>query len=190
MPSPTALILQTERLELVQLTEADAGFVLRLVNEPLWLRFIGDRGVRTLADAEAYLRQGPLASYATRGFGLWLMRLRHDNSSIGLCGLIKRDSLPDVDVGFALPAEFSGRGYGTEAVQATLDYGWTHLGLKRIVAITDVENHASAHVLEKSGLKFEQPIALPSDGKPGKLFAIHAPASSQQRAEESTKPAS
>jgi RimJ/RimL family protein N-acetyltransferase len=100
----------TERLELVHLTLEDAPFILELVNDPAWLRFIGDRGVRTLAQAEAYLQDGPLASYATHGFGLYLVRRKSDGAPLGMCGLLKRPSLPQPDIGFAYLPQFTGQG--------------------------------------------------------------------------------
>ncbi|WP_438482069.1 GNAT family N-acetyltransferase [Oleiharenicola lentus] len=176
MNPPPRLIAATERLQLNEFTAADAAFVVTLLNEPLWHRFIGDRGIRTVEDAVSYLQKGPIASYAKNGFGLWAVRLKNSQTPIGMCGLIKRDTLEDIDVGFAFLEKHSGHGYATEAASAVLHYGWTHAGLKRIVAITDSQNDASIRVLEKIGLRFEKNIALPSDGKIGNLYAIAAPA--------------
>ena len=177
------MILETERLVLAELAESDWPLILALLNEPLWLKFIGDRGVHTPEAARAYLRNGPIASYAAHGFGLWAVRLKLDGTPVGICGLIKRATFDDVDIGFALLERFSGKGYATEAARASLHHGWEKLGLKRIVAITDSENSASIHVLEKIGLRFEKNIALPPDGEIGNLYAIsvsadHRPAGS------------
>lgn len=163
-------VLETPRLTLRELTPADAGFVLELVNEPLWLQFIGDRGVRTLADAEGYIRKGPMASYAQHGFGLFHVSLKHDGTPIGMCGLLKREVLADVDVGFAYLPQFSGQGYATEAARATIDYGRTVLGLKRIVAITAPDNEGSQNVLRKIGLRHERTLKLPAYQTDSLLF--------------------
>jgi RimJ/RimL family protein N-acetyltransferase len=168
-------VLATTRLALRQLTLDDAPFILRLVNEPGFLRYIGDKGVRDLAGAERYLRTGPLASYAQHGFGLWLVSLRADATPVGLCGLLRRPVLDDVDIGFAFLAECNGRGYATEAAAAVLHHSRTTLGLPRIVAITAPDNAASARVLEKIGLRFDRLLDLP--GYPGgsRLFVPAEP---------------
>ena len=153
-------VFTTHRLSLRRLTLDDAAFIVELVNDPSWLRFIGDRGVRTPADAGAYLTKGPLASYERFGFGLFLVERKADNAPIGMCGLLKRDTLPDVDVGFAFLPQFTRQGYGFEAASATLAYARQTLGLKRIVAVTNPDNAASIQLLSKLGLKFEKMVRL------------------------------
>jgi RimJ/RimL family protein N-acetyltransferase len=167
-------VLETDRLILRRLSVEDAAFILQLVNEPSWLRFIGDRGVRTLEDARSYILKGPVEMYRRFGFGLYLTALKGDGVPIGLCGLIKRDSLKDVDIGFAFLPSFWGKGYAHEAAAAVLAYGKSTLGLRRIVAITSQDNHSSIKLLEKLGLRFEQLVRL-TDGEPElKLFALDA----------------
>lgn len=158
-----SLVAETERLLLRRFDpEADAPFVLQLVNEPSWLQFIGDKGVRTLDDARAYLRDGPLAMYARCGHGLYRVDLKHTGETVGMCGLIKRDTLPDVDIGYAfLPAHW-GRGYAEEATRATLAHA-QELGLRRILAIVTPGNARSIRLLEKLGLRHERDIATPQD---------------------------
>jgi len=150
----------------------DAGFILELLNDSAWVQFIGDFGVRTLEEARAYLVRSPLAMYARLGFGLYLTELKKGNVPIGMCGLIKRDFLDDVDIGFAFLPDFRKQGYAYEAAAAILAYGKETLGLKRIVAITALNNQASGRLLEKLGLHFERVIHSPSDGEEVKLFVI------------------
>jgi RimJ/RimL family protein N-acetyltransferase len=164
-------VLETDRLILRRLSIEDAAFILKLVNEPSWLRFIGDRGVRTLEDARNYILKGPVEMYDRVGFGLYLTELKGSGVPIGMCGLIKRDTLKDVDIGFAFLPSFWGQGYAYEAAAAVMAYGRTALGLKRIVAITDPDNHSSIKLLERLGLKFEQMIQLSGDSLALKLFA-------------------
>jgi len=161
-------VLETERLALRRLTADDTGFVYELVNEPSWIRFIGDRGVRSLEDARAYLDKGPLEMYRRFGFGLWVVELKETGEATGLCGLIKRDALADVDIGFAFLPRFWRRGYALESASAVLAYGREILELDRIVAITSPDNDASIRLLEKIGLRFEQNIQFA--GEPTKLF--------------------
>ena len=164
------IVLETDRLVLRHLTLNDAPFILELLNEPSFLRFIGDRGVRSLQGARDYIRKGPIASYESHGFGLYLVFLRESGEPIGMCGLLKRETLRDVDVGFAfLPGHWR-QGFASESARAVLDYGQTRLGLKRIVAITSPDNAASIGVLEKLGLKFEALVRLDGDQKDVKLF--------------------
>jgi len=164
------IVLETERLILRHLSEdTDLEFVLRLLNEPSFLRYIGDKGVRTLDDARQYLVTGPIASYEINGFGLYLVQLKDSGLSVGMCGLIKRDTLPDIDIGFALLPEFWNQGYALEAATGVAAYANNTLELDRIVAITDPDNEASARLLNKLGLTFESLIDL-GDGKPVRLF--------------------
>lgn len=163
-------ILETARLALRRLTPEDAPFILELLNDPLFLRFVGDKGIRTLEGARDYIINGPMASYAQHGFGLFHVSLRHEGTPIGMCGLLKREVLEDVDVGFAYLPQFSGQGYATEAARATLDYGRGVLGLKRIVAITAPDNAGSQNVLRKIGLRHEKTLRLPAYQTDSLLF--------------------
>lgn len=163
-------ILQTERLNLRRLKLDDADFILELLNEPAFLENVGDKGVRDRAGAEKYLLDGPLMSYRQHGFGLFRVELNTDATPIGICGLLKRDTLDDADLGFALLSRFESRGYATEAAAAALAYGFETLGLPRVVAITIPGNRGSIAVLEKIGLRFERLIDLPGDGAPLRLY--------------------
>jgi RimJ/RimL family protein N-acetyltransferase len=162
-------IITTPRTWLRELGFADAGFILELLNEDGFIQYIGDKGVRTLADACDYIQKGPMESYARNGFGLYATCL-HDGTPIGICGLVKRDGLDDPDVGFAFLCRYWTKGYAFESANAVLSYAHQVLKLRRVVAITSVDNVNSIAVLEKIGLKFEQMIRL-ADGSPElKLF--------------------
>jgi len=166
-------VLQTERLTLRWLCADDAPFILDLLNDPSWLRFVGDKGVRTLQDARDYIEKGPVAMVRDHGIGLHMTELTDGRVPIGICGLIKRDSLPDVDLGFALLPTYRGRGYAFEAAQATLRYGIHERGLRRIVAITSLDNDRSIKLLEKLGFVFERTIQV-AGGEDLRLFAYQA----------------
>lgn len=165
-------VLETDRLILRRLAPEDAEFILRLLNEPSWLRFIGNKGVRNVEDARSYILKGPVEMYSRLGFGLYLVELKDGGSSIGMCGLIKRDSLEDVDIGFAFLPEYWGRGYAHEAASAVMEYGREVLGLRRLDAITSVDNESSARLLEKLGLRFEGMLKLSDDSEEVRLFVL------------------
>ena len=165
-------VLETDRLILRWLSTDDAEFILELLNEPSFLRFIGDKGVRTLDDARNYILNGPVDMYNRLGFGLYLTVLKEGGVPIGICGLIKRDALEDVDIGFAFLPRFWARGYAYESASAVMTYGKVVLGLKCIVAITSPDNHASAKLLEKLGLQFERMVRLSEDAEEVRLFVI------------------
>lgn len=159
LPDSSLVVARGERLLLRLLTEADAGFMLQLVNEPGWLDHIGDRGVRTLDDAVSYLRDGPLSLYSRLGFGFWAIERLDAPGPIGICGLIRRDTLPDVDIGYALLGEFEGQGYASEAARLTLALARERYGLARLIAIVSPGNHASERLLAKLGMQREGSIA-------------------------------
>lgn len=163
-------ILETDRLIVRWLTTGDAEFILQLLNEPSWLRFIGDKGIRTIEGARDYILRGPVEMYSRVGFGLYLVESKDEGVSMGICGLIKRDSLKDVDIGFAFLPKYWGRGYAFEAAAAVMEYGGKVHGLKRIVAITSVDNDSSVKLLEKLGFRFEALIKLGDDSEDVKLF--------------------
>lgn len=165
-------VLETERLLLRPFSADDAEFILELVNEPSFIQNIGDRGVRTLENARGYIMNGPVASYAKNGFGLFLVALKESNQSIGMCGLIKRDTLDDVDIGYAFLPKFWGKGYAVEAALAVKAYAKDAIGLKRIVAITDPANEGSIRVLEKIGFRYERMVRLSADDIELKLFGV------------------
>lgn len=166
------IVLETPRLRLREVTLGDAGFVLELLNDPGWLRFIGDRKVRSLADAAAYVRGGPHLSYATHGFGLWLVERKEDGVALGLCGLIKRETLKEVDLGYALLARFTGQGYGSECAFAVVEHARAVVGLARLAAITSLDNAASIRVLERLGLSFRRTIRETPEGEELRYFEL------------------
>ena len=169
-----AEVLTTERLVLRHATTADDRFIYELVNDPDFIRNIGDRGVRTLADAERYVLNGPIASYEKYGFGMYVVELRDTGTPIGLCGFVKRDWLPDVDIGFAFLPQYRSQGYALESASAVKTYGREVLGLRRIVAIVSPSNADSIRLLEKIGLRFESMVRPENEDADIKLFAAEA----------------
>jgi ribosomal-protein-alanine N-acetyltransferase len=168
----TSKVLETDRLILRHFSEVDAAFILGLLNEPSFIQYIGDRKVRSIDGAKSYINNGPVASYAKNGFGLYLVELKETGEAIGMCGLIKRDTLEDVDIGYAFLPKFWFKGYAVEAALAVKQYARDIAGLRRIVAITDPQNTGSIRVLEKIGMKFEKMVKLSEDDIELKLFAL------------------
>lgn len=165
------IVLQTERLRLRHMTPDDAAFMLGMLNDPAWHRFIGDRGIRTIDGAREHIVNGPMAMVARHGFGFYLVELKVDGRPIGICGLAKRDFLDDVDIGYAFLPEYGGQGYAYEAAQGVLAHA-RELGLKRLVATVVPENAASIRLLEKLGLRLERTIQTPDNGYALQLFGM------------------
>ncbi|HDR8064642.1 GNAT family N-acetyltransferase [Bacillus thuringiensis] len=166
------IVLETEQLILRWFDIKDAPFILELVNDPAWIHFIGDKRINNLEDAKKYILNGPVDMYNKMGFGLYLVERKEDFTPLGMCGLIKRDSLEDADIGFAFLEKFRSKGYGYESASAVIEYGVQKLGMKRIVAITSLDNIASGKLLEKIGLQFEKIIS--DSGEDLKLFGYNA----------------
>jgi RimJ/RimL family protein N-acetyltransferase len=165
-------ILETPRLSLRQMSVDDAEFMLALLNDPSWLRFIGDRGVRTLDDARNYILQGAMANYARLGYGFYLVELKEAGIAIGMCGLAKRDYLDHADIGFAFLPAYCGQGYAFEAAAATLQYAQRQLHLPRILATTRLDNLSSSKLLEKLGMRLDKIIMHPDGDRELKLYDI------------------
>jgi RimJ/RimL family protein N-acetyltransferase len=163
------VICETPRLVLRRLVADDAAFILQLVNEPSFHENIGDRGVRSLDDARAYIAKGPVASYERFGFGLFHVSLKDTGESIGICGLLKRDWLEHVDVGFAFLPRFWSKGYAYESSVGVIDWARQTLAVTRVCGITKHDNHGSIRVLEKLGLRFERMVTSP-EGQESRLF--------------------
>lgn len=163
-------ILETERLSLREINADDVDFIFKLLNEPAFLENIGYRGADDHKGALAYIENGPRASYVRNGFGLYLVALKDTNESIGMCGLLKRDTLEDVDIGYAFLESHWGKGYASEAAAAVMTYGRETLSIPRIVAITAPHNEASGRVLEKIGLRFDKIVHLGDHAEESKLY--------------------
>ncbi len=167
-------VLDTPRLRLRTFTTDDAAFFMALVNDPAWERFIGKRNLKNLDDTRTAILNGPMAMYARYGFCLYVAELKSDNTAVGICGLIKRDQLIDVDLGFAFLERYRGQGYAREAASATMEYAENTQRLKRIVAITSLDNETSISLLEKIGFKFEKLMSFKAEAPETmdtKLFA-------------------
>ena len=167
-------VLETERLCLRRLSVDDAEFILKLLNEPSFIQNIGDKGVRTMADACSYILNGPVASYEKFGFGLWLVEMKESRVRAGICGLLKRDVLEHVDIGYAFLPEFWSQGYAFESASGVMSYASETLGLKRVVAVTSVDNLSSIRLLKKIGFEYEKMVRLSADAPEVKLFAFDA----------------
>lgn len=168
-------ILETERLTIRHFTTDDAEFMLRLLNEPSFIQNIADRGVRTVEQAATYLREGPMKSYQVHGHGLYLVALKGSLQPIGMCGLIKREWLKDVDIGYAFLPEFWSKGYALESVSAVLEFGRRSLGLTTIVAIVNPDNEASKKVLTKLGLSFSGFVQMEPNAPELALYELRQP---------------
>ncbi len=167
--------VETARLRLRELDVPDAPFVLQILNEPAFIRNVGDREVRTEEAAANYIRARIQPSYRAFGFGLWLVERKRDGEPLGICGLLKRDALEDVDIGFSFLECFWKNGFAREAAIASANYGWNEAGLHRLIAITVQQNTGSIRLLEKLGMRFEKLVKLTPDGPDLKLFAMNRP---------------
>lgn len=160
------IIATTERLLIRTFDTSDAPFILELLNEPAWLRFIGDKQVRSIDDAINYIHNVPLKSYRDNGFGLWKVERKDTHESIGMCGLIRREALQHEDIGFAFLAAHNGKGYASEAATAVIGYAREPLELTKLLAIANDDNDRSIRLLEKLGFSYQRHITMPGDQKP------------------------
>jgi ribosomal-protein-alanine N-acetyltransferase len=163
---------ETERLYISEITVKDAPFILELYNEADYLHFIGDKNLRTLGDAKKNIEEKFIPVYKEKEYGYYLVSLKSDNTPIGTCGLMKRDGLDNVDLGFAFLKEFRGKGYAYEATKRVLDFGLEELKMSPIAAITTIENISSSNLLERMGFKHERNLFIPNDPEELRLF-IH-----------------
>jgi len=181
-------VLETSRLALRPFSVEDAAFVYGLVNDPAWLEHIGNRNVRSLEDARAYIRDRILTMYERVGFGMYVVALQGTGEAVGTCGLIRRDGLDDVDIGFAFLPRYRGRGFAVESAAAVLAHATGVLRMKRVVAIVSAANHRSIRILEKIGLRFERMLKLPGDDEEVRLYAYAVEESGTMRSPEAPSP--
>lgn len=166
-------IVKTDRLSLRKIDTDDAAFILQLLNDPDFILYVGDKKARDLESAKTYIEEGPVASYNSFGFGLYLVELIEDTAPIGICGILKRDFLHHPDLGFALMPGYRGGGYAFEAAQATMEFARIGLKLSHVVAFTAANNTRSIKLLEKLGMSFDRIVDLPPDGKKVKLYGCN-----------------
>ena len=163
-------IFETKRLTLSRITFKDAPFILELLNDPAWIQYIGDKKVRTLKAARDYIRNGPKESYARLSFGLYAVKLKRSGRPIGMCGLLRRDTLDAADIGFAFLPQFTGKGYAFESADTVLRHAHSQLGMKRILAITSIDNTSSVKLLERLGFRFKKRVRLGTSTEELNLF--------------------
>ena len=171
-------VIETARLRLREMADDDAPFILEVLTDPDFVANVGDRGVHELAGARRYILEGPGASYVKYGFGLYLVERLAEQAPLGMCGLLRRDSHPDVEIGFAFVPRARGHGFALEAAQATLDFAQRTLGIPRIVALAKPDNHPSIRILEGIGMRFERMVRFTTDGKECGLFVVEQGVSS------------
>ena len=167
-----AFRLETERLELTRLTLEDAPLMLAVWNDPAFIRYVGDRGIRTLKEARGALRDGALKLYADYGFGPYRMVRKTDGVNVGICGLFRRDGLADADIGFSTLPQYCGKGFGYEAACAVIEHARVDACLSRLTALVSPENTASVRLIEKLGLIFEKMIRMPGEDSDVCLYAM------------------
>jgi RimJ/RimL family protein N-acetyltransferase len=165
--------MESERLLLRPFTLQDSDFIVQLLNSAGWIKYIGDRHIKTTQQARDYLQNGPLKSYQTLGFGLSLVALKATGTPIGMCGLIKRDYLAYLDIGFAFLPDYMGRGYAYEIAEKAVAYGFRHLQQEKILAITLPDNRSSIKLLERLGFRYEQDFISKDTNEVLGLYAIH-----------------
>jgi RimJ/RimL family protein N-acetyltransferase len=169
-------IVSTQRLRIRELdADADAAFVCELLNTPKFIKYIGDRGVRSIDESREFIETRYRQSYRDHGYGLYVVEVVKDQLPVGICGFVRRATLPGPDLGFAFLPEYEGQGYGVESAAAVLEYGERHLGFKTVYAITTLDNQASIRLLEKLGFKFES-LTSSAEGEKLRLFAYEYPA--------------
>lgn len=164
------MIFESERLYLSEFTTKDAPFFYQLVNDPDWIKHIGNRKIGTILDAEKYLTDKIIPSYKQFGFGFYIVQLKDNNTPAGMCGLIKREWMDYVDIGYAFLATFRGKGYALESSIATKNYAKEHLNISKLAAITDVHNDRSTNLLEKLGFEYQRLISYPGEDHKCKLY--------------------
>lgn len=164
-------LLKSNRLLLREINLKDADFIYRLMNDPAWLQNIGDRNIHSVKDAEAYIESKIFTSYQENGFGFYVIELLDSKKAVGSAGLVNREGLDHIDIGYALLPDYRGFGYAFEATKLIYEYGTTTLGLDKIVAIVNPENQKSIHLLEKLGLEFERMVVLPDTEEQISLYS-------------------
>jgi ribosomal-protein-alanine N-acetyltransferase len=167
-----AFILETARLFVSEFTFQDTDFIIKLLNSPGWIKYIGDRSIKSKEDAEHYLQAGPMKSYTQHGFGLYRVDLKSENKSIGMCGLLKRDTLEFPDLGFAFLEEFAGNGYAREAAKAIVSFSREHLNLSTLLAISLPDNKKSIRLLTALRFRFAGNFTAATDEKILHLYRL------------------
>ena len=164
------MLLETKRLALFKFTKEDASFLFELVHDPKWIKHIGNKSIHSLLDAEKYIESTIIPCYETLGFGLYVVKLKGQDTAIGLCGLLKRDWMEHVEIGYGFLTLYRRKGYAIEASTAIQNYAKVHLGIGSLAAITGVHNEKSNSLLDRLGMHFNRLISYPGETKKYKLY--------------------
>ena len=164
-------MIKSDRLIFEQPSPEHASFIFRLLNDPDWIKYVGDRNIKTNQDAITFIEERLLALFREWGFGLWIVRQTSDKTPLGICGLVKRESLPDPDLGFAFLPEYRRQGFAREASTAVIDFASREKNLKRLLAITVSYNKPSKNLLTDLGFIFQKNIELSDDDEQLELYA-------------------
>jgi RimJ/RimL family protein N-acetyltransferase len=170
-------VIETPRLTLREISAGDAEFIFALMNEAAYLQFIGDRGIRTLENARAYILAKLAPSYAKFGYGLYLVELKGRQVPVGICGFVRRDALEHPDIGFAFLREHCSKGFALESARAVLNYGLGALGFTTVLGVTLPANQASIRLLERLGLRYQRMVRLPPNDQDSMLFSTEGKSS-------------
>jgi len=166
------VIAETDRLLLSKITIDDAPFILELVNTPDWIKYIGDRNIKTVEQAETHIKNNQLKCYETHGFGYYKLQVKAENlKTIGTSGLLRRDNLEHVDIGFSFIPDYHGKGYGFEAASEIMKLAKDKFNIKTLCAITLPINQPSINLLEKLGLSYQKTVKPFEDDEELLLFA-------------------
>ena len=163
---------ETGRLLLRPTTEADAAFILELLNTSKWLKYIGDRGVYNLEDAKEYIRTKITRQLERLGYANYTVIRKVDGVKMGSCGLYDREGLEGVDIGFAFLPDYEGQGYAFESASKIKELAFNNFGLHQLNAITMPANTASRRLLEKLGFTSIKTVKLPNDPEDLLLYRL------------------
>lgn len=162
-------ICETSRLLIRETHQEDADFIVKLLNSKGWLQYIGDRKVKKREDGIQYISSRFMASYAEFGFGFWAVIEKESQKAIGICGIVKRPTLEDVDLGYAFLPEYFGKGYAFEATSAILEVAKTKFDISTLIAIVQPDNLRSIKLLEKLSFSYERDTLF----EDGALLALY-----------------
>ncbi|CAV26369.1 GNAT family N-acetyltransferase [Vibrio atlanticus] len=148
--------VETARLRLRMITPQDAAFIQRLYSSEDFLRYVGDKEITDAGKAVEYIENNILKMHQEKDVCLLVVEIKDSSTPIGVCGLIKRDTLESHDIGYGFVPEVYGQGFGLEAAQVIIEQAKHNADIDHLVAITTSDNIRSIALLTKLGFVFER----------------------------------
>ncbi|WP_096189620.1 GNAT family N-acetyltransferase [Evansella halocellulosilytica] len=162
-------VIETERLTLRKMTLGDEEHLMEIFSDPVAMQYY--RSTKTNDEARKWIHWN-LDNYEKSGVGLWICELKDDGTFVGQCGIVPQtvDGQNEMEIGYLFARKYWGKGYATEAANASKEYGQNELNQSRLISMIYIENKPSIRVAKRIGMAFEKETLI--YGRPTFIYSV------------------